>query len=156
MCSGTGHIARQCPKNSKGIYPTGGSCSECGATTHLKKDCPDLVVGEPQSSEKDDAVTMRNSDPFASTEYEPVFEETTFDQVDQECDSPKGVRSRGAGNHIPPKSEPTRLSKKSKNKKIKKDLEGDAGDMYDIVERNVPTTTTLPFQVTKKRKVVKF
>lgn len=40
ICKEQGHIARQCPDNSKGLYPNGGSCRECGAVTHLKKDCP--------------------------------------------------------------------------------------------------------------------
>lgn len=41
ICNGQGHISRDCPKNSNGIYPKGGCCKECGSVNHLVKDCPD-------------------------------------------------------------------------------------------------------------------
>lgn len=40
ICKEQGHIARQCPDNSRGLYPKGGACNVCGDVTHLKKDCP--------------------------------------------------------------------------------------------------------------------
>lgn len=39
VCSETGHLAGQCPKNDKGVYPDGGCCRFCGSTRHLAKDC---------------------------------------------------------------------------------------------------------------------
>lgn len=40
ICKERGHITRECPDNSKGLYPRGGCCILCGAVTHLKRDCP--------------------------------------------------------------------------------------------------------------------
>ena len=40
VCGNQGHIARECPKNEKGIYIKGGSCFACGSVHHLLKDCP--------------------------------------------------------------------------------------------------------------------
>lgn len=40
ICKEQGHISSQCPSNPKGVYPKGGSCLNCGAVTHLRKDCP--------------------------------------------------------------------------------------------------------------------
>ncbi|XP_072745788.1 uncharacterized protein [Anoplolepis gracilipes] len=53
ICREQGHIAMECPDNPKGIYPHGGCCKICGAVTHLKKDCPDLV-----KSKEDSAITV--------------------------------------------------------------------------------------------------
>jgi zinc finger CCHC domain-containing protein 9 len=39
VCDGTGHLAGQCPKNEKGMYPNGGSCRFCGKVDHLARDC---------------------------------------------------------------------------------------------------------------------
>ncbi|XP_029163881.1 zinc finger CCHC domain-containing protein 9-like [Nylanderia fulva] len=54
ICREQGHIAVECPDNPKGIYPHGGCCKICGAVTHLKKDCPDLVKGK-----EDTAITVQ-------------------------------------------------------------------------------------------------
>ncbi|XP_015795616.1 zinc finger CCHC domain-containing protein 9 [Tetranychus urticae] len=43
VCSERGHISRDCPKNTKGVYPKGGSCKICKSVNHLAKDCPDAV-----------------------------------------------------------------------------------------------------------------
>ncbi|KAL6263514.1 hypothetical protein P5V15_006304 [Pogonomyrmex californicus] len=50
ICREQGHIAMQCPDNPKGVYPHGGCCKICGAVTHLKKDCPDLVNAKEEST----------------------------------------------------------------------------------------------------------
>ncbi|KAK3824731.1 MAG: hypothetical protein J3Q66DRAFT_325928 [Benniella sp.] len=39
VCKEQGHLAGQCPKNEKGLYPKGGSCRFCGKVDHLAKDC---------------------------------------------------------------------------------------------------------------------
>ncbi|XP_059617486.1 uncharacterized protein LOC132262285 [Phlebotomus argentipes] len=39
-CKEMGHISKQCPKNSSGIYPDGGCCSKCQSVDHLARDCP--------------------------------------------------------------------------------------------------------------------
>lgn len=39
VCTETGHLASQCPKNDKGIYPDGGCCRFCGSTRHLAREC---------------------------------------------------------------------------------------------------------------------
>ncbi|CAK1555748.1 unnamed protein product [Leptosia nina] len=43
ICRETGHLARQCPDNPKGLYPNGGCCKLCGDVTHLRKDCPTVA-----------------------------------------------------------------------------------------------------------------
>jgi len=40
MCSEVGHITRDCPLNTRGVYPKGGSCKACHSVNHLIKDCP--------------------------------------------------------------------------------------------------------------------
>lgn len=59
ICHEQGHIAMQCPDNPKGIYPHGGCCKICGAVTHMKKDCPDLV-----NIKEDNAVTVEKMDNY--------------------------------------------------------------------------------------------
>lgn len=39
VCDGKGHLAGQCPENTKGLYPNGGGCRFCGQVDHLAKDC---------------------------------------------------------------------------------------------------------------------
>ncbi|CAG2161661.1 unnamed protein product [Oppiella nova] len=34
------HITRDCPRNTRGVYPKGGSCKACHSVNHLIKDCP--------------------------------------------------------------------------------------------------------------------
>ncbi|KYN05375.1 PREDICTED: zinc finger CCHC domain-containing protein 9-like [Cyphomyrmex costatus] len=57
ICREQGHIAMQCPDNPKGIYPHGGCCKVCGAVTHLKKDCPDLM-----NAKEDNIITVEKMD----------------------------------------------------------------------------------------------
>ncbi|GAB1865275.1 Zinc finger CCHC domain-containing protein 9 [Camponotus japonicus] len=60
ICREQGHIAVECPDNPKGIYPHGGCCKICGAVTHLKKDCPDLM-----KSKEDNVITVEKMDDSA-------------------------------------------------------------------------------------------
>lgn len=39
VCKEKGHLAGQCPKNERGVYPNGGSCRFCGSTKHLARNC---------------------------------------------------------------------------------------------------------------------
>lgn len=41
VCQKQGHLSRQCPQNTKGIYVNGGSCRLCGSTEHRATECPD-------------------------------------------------------------------------------------------------------------------
>ncbi|KAF5191747.1 Zinc finger cchc domain-containing protein, partial [Thalictrum thalictroides] len=43
ICNERGHLSKNCPKNTHGIYPKGGSCKVCGGVTHLARDCPNKV-----------------------------------------------------------------------------------------------------------------
>ena len=40
ICKETGHLAKACPDNPRGLYPRGGGCRFCGSVEHLKSDCP--------------------------------------------------------------------------------------------------------------------
>jgi zinc finger CCHC domain-containing protein 9 len=43
VCGQSGHLSRNCEENPNGAFPDGGSCKECGALNHLRKDCPKLM-----------------------------------------------------------------------------------------------------------------
>lgn len=45
VCSKSGHLASHCPENTKGVYPQGGSCRECGSVDHFGWDCPTKKKG---------------------------------------------------------------------------------------------------------------
>jgi hypothetical protein len=40
ICKQSGHLAKACPDNPRGLYPKGGGCRFCGSVEHLKNDCP--------------------------------------------------------------------------------------------------------------------
>ncbi|XP_071557246.1 uncharacterized protein [Temnothorax nylanderi] len=81
ICREQGHIAMQCPDNPKGVYPHGGCCKICGAVTHLKKDCPDLV-----NAKEDSAVTVKKMDDSA---VESLQEDTK-----EKCESNKPCKNK--------------------------------------------------------------
>lgn len=39
VCGKSGHLARDCENNERGLYPHGGSCHHCGSVRHLAKNC---------------------------------------------------------------------------------------------------------------------
>ncbi len=41
VCNKSGHLASYCPESTKGLYPQGGSCRECGSVHHFVSDCPE-------------------------------------------------------------------------------------------------------------------
>ena len=52
-CNETGHLASQCPKGVRSIYPKGGCCHICGAVNHLAKHClKDSNVAAARSSSR--------------------------------------------------------------------------------------------------------
>jgi len=113
ICSKSGHIARQCPDNDKGIYPSGGSCGDCGGVTHLRKDCPTKSEngGTPDLS----AIATRINNPFVSTEYEP--EDTIVEPllVSKSLKRKSEIEKIEDGG-VPP---PPTVTPKIKNRKIK-------------------------------------
>ncbi|XP_011860811.1 PREDICTED: uncharacterized protein LOC105557972 [Vollenhovia emeryi] len=81
ICREQGHIAAQCPDNPKGVYPHGGSCKICGAVTHLKKDCPDLV-----DAKEGNAVTVEKMDESAV--------ESLQKDAKEKCDGNKPLQNK--------------------------------------------------------------
>lgn len=71
MCNQEGHLAGQCPKNEKGLYPNGGSCAICQQVDHYAKDCP---VTKEQAGTT--AVGMINLDQGADDDDYHIFAET--------------------------------------------------------------------------------
>lgn len=84
ICREQGHIAMQCPDNPKGVYPHGGCCKICGAVTHLKKDCPDLM-----NAKEDNAVTVQKMDNSA---VDSLQEDTNERCVSRQASKNKIVR----------------------------------------------------------------
>lgn len=77
ICREQGHIAVQCPDNPQGVYPNGGCCKICGAVTHLKKDCPDLV-----KAKEENAITVEKiNDSALESLSEIVKEKDNNDKV---------------------------------------------------------------------------
>jgi len=81
ICREQGHIAMQCPDNPKGVYPHGGCCKICGAVTHLKKDCPDLV-----NAKEDSAVTVEKMDESAV--------ESLQEDIKEKCQNNKPFKNK--------------------------------------------------------------
>lgn len=59
ICKKTGHISRDCPENSKGLYPKGGCCYVCLATNHLARDCPQKQIQNDSSQQDTDGVIFQ-------------------------------------------------------------------------------------------------
>jgi zinc finger CCHC domain-containing protein 9 len=63
ICNGTGHLAKDCPQNTNGLYPKGGCCHICQSIHHLAKDCPQ----KPHRPAEDAAHEDDDSRPIEST-----------------------------------------------------------------------------------------
>ncbi|CAH2093116.1 unnamed protein product [Euphydryas editha] len=85
ICKESGHIARQCPDNPKGLYPNGGCCKLCGDVTHLRKDCPTV---KDKKEEKSIKLQTLNDDNIEDLGYRPNQQ-----QVSQETSKkPKKIK----------------------------------------------------------------
>lgn len=69
ICKEKGHISRDCPQNTKGIYPKGGSCKICGNVWHLAKDCPDVGTAKDKKPSTS-APRVVNEDLEGNAEYD--------------------------------------------------------------------------------------
>lgn len=74
ICNKSGHLASQCPENSKGLYPKGGSCKECGSVDHYAKDCPGQIKEKDDDDASNASSTSVTIDQYLD-EPEPVVEE---------------------------------------------------------------------------------
>ncbi|CAH3983223.1 zinc finger CCHC domain-containing protein 9-like [Pieris brassicae] len=83
ICRETGHLARQCPDNPKGLYPNGGCCKLCGDVTHLRKDCPTV-------SEKKESTSIKLSTLDGTDNIEDIGQ-STLTSV-QETKKPKKIK----------------------------------------------------------------
>lgn len=81
ICREQGHIAMQCPDNPKGVYPHGGGCKICGAVTHLKKDCPDLMTAK-----EDTAITVEKMNDSTV--------ESLQKDIEKKCESNKPFKNK--------------------------------------------------------------
>ncbi|CAH0725579.1 unnamed protein product, partial [Brenthis ino] len=75
ICKESGHIARQCPDNPKGLYPNGGCCKLCGDVTHLRKDCPTVQNSKEETSIKLQTLNDDNIEDIGQ-QLKPVSQET--------------------------------------------------------------------------------
>ncbi|XP_022127285.2 zinc finger CCHC domain-containing protein 9 [Pieris rapae] len=83
ICRETGHLARQCPDNPKGLYPNGGCCKLCGDVTHLRKDCPTV-------SEKKESTSIKLSTLDSTDNIEDIGQSTLTSA--QETKKPKKIK----------------------------------------------------------------
>ncbi|XP_047521053.1 zinc finger CCHC domain-containing protein 9-like isoform X1 [Pieris napi] len=83
ICRETGHLARQCPDNPKGLYPNGGCCKLCGDVTHLRKDCPTVA-------EKKESTSIKLSTLDGTDNIEDIGQSTQTSA--QETKKPKKIK----------------------------------------------------------------
>lgn len=71
VCNKSGHLSSHCPQSTKGVYPQGGSCRECGSIYHYAKDCPNKSRGD---NGNDDDASNASSNSVTIDQYleEPV------------------------------------------------------------------------------------
>jgi len=75
LCNKSGHLSSHCPENTKGLYPQGGSCRECGSVYHYAIDCPETKKSKKRSSDKDDEPVKDVTIGQYLEEDEPAVEE---------------------------------------------------------------------------------
>lgn len=95
MCNETGHLASQCPKNEKGIYPDGGCCRFCGSTRHLARHCNPV--------DKDPNAVMISAIPegqekFVNPEDDYAFE--TLHKIQEEKESKREEKKKAKENKM--------------------------------------------------------
>lgn len=61
ICHQTGHLAKACPDNPRGLYPKGGGCRFCGSVEHLKNDCPRKLQKDAKSEVRVGRTTFGDS-----------------------------------------------------------------------------------------------
>lgn len=74
VCKQAGHLARNCPQNSHGLYPKGGSCHICGRIDHLAKDCPDRPAEREERQESGGTAPITSDDALLGDYLEPSVE----------------------------------------------------------------------------------
>lgn len=131
---------------------------------HLKMDCPDLVGADQHHSSKDDndAVTLRIADPFASTEYEPIFEAS--DEKDEDTTNEKESPANFPSFNISEDLSVTTGVKTSNKKKVKRknsEIETEKQSVEKLDGKRNKTVSlaspiSKPLFASAKRKVVKF
>lgn len=62
ICKGKGHISKDCPQNTNGLYPHGGCCHICLEKSHLVKDCPKKQLDVQEAKEKASEITLHITD----------------------------------------------------------------------------------------------
>jgi zinc finger CCHC domain-containing protein 9 len=60
ICNQMGHLASQCPQNSKGIYVNGGCCRVCGSLRHLATHCPENTSNNKKRPKPNDGIDGTN------------------------------------------------------------------------------------------------
>lgn len=59
ICRQRGHISKECPRNTRGLYPDGGGCTLCDSNQHLIKNCPRNQDEKQGASKEVRATTFR-------------------------------------------------------------------------------------------------
>ena len=75
ICSKSGHLSSTCPLNTKGVYPKGGSCKECGSVFHYAIDCPEKGKKDILKEGNDDVEESVTIDQYLEEEESNVAEE---------------------------------------------------------------------------------
>mmetsp|Transcript_13431 Transcript_13431/g.29167 ORF Transcript_13431/g.29167 Transcript_13431/m.29167 type:complete len:236 (-) Transcript_13431:319-1026(-) len=77
VCNKSGHLSSHCPESTKGLYPLGGSCRECGSVYHYAVDCPETKKGKKGPDDNDDDASNASVKSVTIDQFldEPVVEE---------------------------------------------------------------------------------
>ncbi|KAI9173219.1 hypothetical protein H9P43_007350 [Blastocladiella emersonii ATCC 22665] len=83
ICNATGHLASQCPKNERGMYPHGGACKFCGSVQHLARDCK-------PTKPADEGPTVGTVEVDQSPDADDVF--VALERMDKEKVASKAIK----------------------------------------------------------------